>query len=114
MLTGELAALLATATLPVALPVEEGVSVTFNVALCPAGIVWPDDTPLALNPAPETLIFEIVRLLPPELVSVAGSVPLLPIATVPKFKLEVLAVRVAENALTVSTAALLVTLPAVF
>src|SRR5580704_9183184 len=100
--------------LPVALPVEDGVSVTFNVALCPAAIACPEDKPLALNPAPETLTFEIVTLLLPELVSVIGSVPLLPSATVPKFKLEAFAARLVDTALTVSIALPLVTLPAAF
>ena len=43
--------------------------------------------PLIVNPAPVTLAAEMVRLEPPELVSVSLSVLLLPTVTLPKLKL---------------------------
>ena len=110
---GELVALLPMVTLPVALPVEEGARVTFNVALCPAAIVCPEYTPLALKPAPETLTLEIVTPELPKLVTVADKVRLLPIVTLPKPKLDGLAARLVDAVLTVSTAPLLVTVPIV-
>jgi len=56
---GELVALLATATLPLALPDAAGAKVTLRVAVCPGVSVCPVDKPVASNPAPETLTFEI-------------------------------------------------------
>src|SRR5882762_9093002 len=52
MVAGELVALLATTTLPVALPVAGGANVTFIVADCPAANVVPAERLLELKPAP--------------------------------------------------------------
>jgi hypothetical protein len=45
---GEFVALLATVTLPVALPDAVGANVTASVALCPGAITCPVETPLTL------------------------------------------------------------------
>jgi len=98
-------------TLPVTLPVPAGAKTTFKVADCPGVTTNPADTPLALKPAPETLMFEMVTLELPEFVSVTGRVLLALVFTFPKFKLVGLALRRCVAAFTVSMAALLVTLP---
>jgi hypothetical protein len=87
MVVGELVALLVTATLPVTLPVAAGAKLTFKVAVCPGARVVPADTPLALKPAPETLMFEIATLELPEFWSVTGRVLLALVFTFPKLKL---------------------------
>jgi hypothetical protein len=68
--SGELVALLATETLPVALPAEDGEKVAVSVATCPGVRISPEETPLALKPAPETVTLEIVMLAFPAFVSV--------------------------------------------
>ncbi len=112
MESGEFVALLATATLPVALPVADGVNVAVSVAVCPGARMSPEETPDALNPAPETATPEIVMLEFPAFVSVTDCVPLLATFTLPKFIDDALELRSNVEAFTVSTAALLVTLPA--
>ena len=87
MVAGELVALLLTATLPVTLPVVPGAKVTFKVADCPGASVVPEDTPLALKPAPETETPEIETLEFPEFVSVIACELLEPVFTFPKLKL---------------------------
>ena len=89
--TGEFAALLVTLTLPVAPPVAAGAKVTFRVAASPGDKVIPDGIPLTLYPAPEMATLEIARLELPTLVSVTGSVLLLPTFTLLKFKVDALA-----------------------
>jgi hypothetical protein len=96
---GELAALLATVTLPLT-PVDvAGVNVTFMVAVCPGVRVCPVETPLAENPAPEMLTLETDTLEFPALVSVTPKVPLLPIATLAKLRLVALAASALEAVL---------------
>ncbi len=96
---GELAALLATVTLPLT-PVDvAGVNVTFIVAVCPGVRICPVETPLAENPAPEMLTFETDTLEFPALVNVTPKVPLLPIATLVKLRVVALAASVLEAAL---------------
>jgi hypothetical protein len=68
--SGEFVALLATVTLPVALPAAEGVNVAVKVAVCPAARISPEETPPAVKPAPETVTLETVMLALPALVSV--------------------------------------------
>jgi hypothetical protein len=111
--SGELVALLATETLPVALPAAAGVKLAVKVAVCPAARMSPEETPVALKPAPETATFEIVMLEFPAFVSVTLLVLLLDTFTLPKLKEDALELRSRDEALTVSTAALLVALPAV-
>ena len=113
MIAGELVALLVTETLPGRLPVAAGVSVTLKVAVCPGVRICPVETPLAVYPAPEMTTFEIVTLELPALVNVTLWTLLLPILTLPKFKVVTLGLSRNVAALTVSVAALLVVLPAV-
>ena len=108
---GELVALLATVTLPVTLPVAEGVKVTLRAAVCPGARICPVETPLAANPAPAIVTPNMVTSAFPALVNVTPKLPLLPMVTLVKSKLVVLAFRSNVAALTVSVAALLVTLP---
>ncbi len=81
-------------TLPVALPVAEGANCPLNVVFCPAARVSGTDKPMMLNPVPEALAAEMVTLAVPELLSVKVCVPLPPTSTLPKLKLEGLAVSV--------------------
>ena len=112
---GELVALLVTITLPGTSPVPEGAKVTFSVAVCPGVTICPDETPLAVYPAPEMLTFEIVTFEFPPLVKITGRMLLLPILTFEKFRLVWLALRInVAAAFTVSVAGLLVMLPALF
>ena len=113
MVVGEVVALLMTATLPVTLPVAAGAKVTFKVVVWPGVRVVPVGTPLALKPAPETLMFEIATLELPEFWRVTGRVLLALVFTFPKLKLVGLALSKYVAAFTVSVAVLLVTLPAV-
>jgi hypothetical protein len=64
-----------------------GANVTFKVAVCAGERVTGVVTPLALNPAPLTVICEIVMLELPALLNVAEFWLLLPTFTLPKLKL---------------------------
>ena len=110
--SGEFVALLATVTLPVTLPDAEGLNVAVSVAVWPALSIRPEETPLAVKPAPETVTPETVTVELPAFVSVTLSELLLETFTLPKLKDEELALRRSVEVLTVSVAALLVTLPA--
>jgi hypothetical protein len=114
MIAGELVALLATVTLPVAPTAAAGVNVTLSVAVCPGVSICPVETPPAVNPAPEMLIFETITIEFPALVNVTPKTLLLPVLTLAKFRLAVLALSSNFAAFTVSVAASLVTLPAPF
>ena len=72
------------AIFPLADPADCGVKVTLKVKLCPAPRVRGRLRPLMLNPVPVRVAWDTVTLEPPELVSVAFSVLLLPICTLPK------------------------------
>jgi hypothetical protein len=109
---GELVALLATVAVPGRLPVVDGVNVTFRVATCPGVNICPVETPLAAYPAPEMLTPETVTFEFPALVNVTGRMLLLPILTLAKFKLVVLALSKKVAAFTVRVATLLVVFPA--
>jgi len=87
IVVGELLALLAIVTLPVALPVDVGVRLTVNVTDCPAVKVVFDATPLALYPDPEAVTCEMVTLEFPVFVSVTFCELVLPTVTFPKLKL---------------------------
>jgi hypothetical protein len=107
-------ALLATLMLPVTLPPLAGSNVAANVELWPGAIMVPEDMPLALKPAPEMLMFEIVTLPVPEFVNMTVCMLAVDTATLPKLKLVALALRIEVGEFTVSTAALLVAVPAEF
>jgi len=64
-------------TLPLSAPPAVGLKTTVNDALCPEFKVRGKASPLRLNPA-LAVADEIVRLLPPELVSVAFKFVVLP------------------------------------
>ena len=112
IVSGEFVALLATVTLPVALPAAEGSNVAVKVAVCPGVRMSPVDTPLALKPAPAMLTFETVTLEFPALVKVTVLLLLVETFTLPKLKAEELALRSSVPELTVRVAELLVALPA--
>src|SRR5215467_580167 len=111
IVAGEFVASLVTDTLPVTLLAIVGAKATFKVAVWPTLRICPEDTPLALKPAPEMLTLEIVTLELPEFVSVTTSVLLAPVLTLPKLKLVGLALSRRVTAFTVRIAALLATLP---
>jgi hypothetical protein len=113
IVAGELVALLATATPPVTLPVDVGAKVTFKAADCPGARTVPEDTLLALKPAPEALAPDIVTLELPEFVRVTPRVLVAPVSILPKLKLAGLALSTRVEAFTVRVAELLVALPAV-
>jgi hypothetical protein len=104
--------LLATVTDPVTLPAPDGWKLTLTVAVCPGASTCPDDIPLAANPAPLTLSPESVTLPVPVFVRVAGKIAELPTFTLAKLKLLGFTESSRVEALTVSVAALLVTVPA--
>ena len=114
ILAGEFVALLETLTLPVALPALLGAKVTFNVAVCPAEIINPEDTPLTLKPGPDWLTLEIVTLELPVLVIVTESILLVLTFTLPKLRLDGLLLSRNVAAFTVNVATLLVALPTEF
>jgi hypothetical protein len=76
---------------PTALPVADGVNVTFSAAVCPGVNRVFAPTPLAMNPVPLTTTLEIVTFALPAFVSVTPSELALPNNTLPKSRLLVLA-----------------------
>jgi hypothetical protein len=112
MVSGEFVALLATETLPVTFPVPAGAKVAVKVAACPGARMVPEETPVALNPAPETVTLEIVTLEFPAFVSVTVLATSLDTFTLPKLKEDELGFRSRVDASTERIAALLWTLPA--
>ena len=66
-------------TLPLAAPLVVGANSTVNDVLWPAVNVKGRVSPLRLNPLPLAAAAEIVRLDPPEFVSVSDKLVLLPI-----------------------------------
>ena len=83
---GEPGALLVMSSVPLALPLDCGVKTTLNVLLAPAASVTGSVRPFMLKAAPETVAWLMVRLEPPELVSVSCNVLLLPVCTEPKLR----------------------------
>jgi hypothetical protein len=75
------------AKLPVTLPLALGENITLKLTLWPAVSVVGKAKPLRLNPEPVTLAEEIATLVPPELVRVSVSEPLLPVVTLPRLRL---------------------------
>lgn len=112
MVSGEFVALPATFTLPVTLPVAEGLNVAVNVAVCPALNISPVGTPLAEKPAPDRVTPEIVTVEVPALVSVTVWLLLLDTFTLPKLNADELELRIRVPEVIVRVAGLLVTLPA--
>jgi len=80
------AALLVNITLPATAAAVLGVKVAVNVALCPGFRVSPLDTPIALNPAPETLTPENIIVAVPVFDTVNGTAAVVPKSTLPKEK----------------------------
>ena len=76
-----------TVTLPLALAVDVGAKVTVKVEACPGVSVTGVVIPLSVKPVPLTATFEIVRAEPPVFVTVSESGWLVPVCTVPKFRL---------------------------
>ena len=74
-------------TLPLPEPVACGAKITLKVVLCPAASVVGMANPLKLNPEPLTAAWEIVRLVPPVLVTVSETDSWLPTVTLPKASL---------------------------
>ncbi len=109
---GEVVALLVTVTLaPVTVPPADGANLTFSVAVFPGVTIWPDETPLAVKPAPVMVTFDIVTFEFPALVKITDKVALLPTLTLGKFRLVWLALRISVAAFTAKVAALLVAVP---
>ena len=76
------------ATLPLADPLVGGANCTLRLFDCPADRVNGRLSPLKLYPLPLALAWLIVTLDPPDFVSVADSVWLVPFCTFPKARLE--------------------------
>jgi len=76
-----------TVTLPLALVPDVGAKVTVNVALCPAASVAGVEIPFSVKPVPLIATCEIVTAEPPVLVTVSDRAWLVPVCTVPKFRL---------------------------
>ncbi len=91
MVTGELAAVLATMTLPAIAPAVVGAKVTVTGSDCP-GLRVTFVAALADTPAPEKERAEIATLALPVFDNVRVAVAALPTETLPKFSLVVLAV----------------------
>ena len=87
MFTGVVVPSLTTARLPVCEPKAEGVKVALKVTVPPAATVAGRVSPLTEKPLPVTFACEMVTLVPPVLLNVSESVPLLPTWTLPKARL---------------------------
>lgn len=73
--------------LPLTAFADDGVKTASKVVLPPAAIVVDVERPVWLNPVPETVIWENVKVALPLFVRVMGCELLLPSATVPKLTL---------------------------
>src|SRR5437667_8878300 len=74
--------------LPLSVPPDGGLKLTFATTLWPAASVNGIVNPLIAKPLPFTIACETVRLDPPEFVSVADCVCVVPTGTLPKVMLE--------------------------
>lgn len=92
MVSGEPGALLATDTLPEAVPAAVGANLTVKDVVAP-GFSVDAVKPLTENPVPEDVAADTETFAVPELVSVTFTEPLLPIRTPPKLTLDGLAER---------------------
>jgi hypothetical protein len=84
-----------TDTPPLTLPVDKGVSVTLNEALCPGAKVSGALIPDMLNPVPLTVAAEIVAFTPPVFFTVSVCVWFCPTTTLVNARLAGVAVSVA-------------------
>jgi len=84
---GEPVAVLVNVTVPASLPAALGLKITLRVILCPAASVTGVFAPVSVNPAPLSLIWEIVTLALPELVTETLCVDDDPVFTFPKPRL---------------------------
>lgn len=91
MVSGEFGALLTIEIVPVALPPVVGANCAVKEVPCPAANVFGVASPLRLNPAPEVVAWEIVKLAEPLFVTVTVCDPVPPVATEPKATTEGLA-----------------------
>jgi len=66
--------LVTSAMFPLELPVDAGLNVTVNVALCEGASVIGKERPLTVKPLPVTVAWAIVRFDPPTLLSVSERV----------------------------------------
>jgi hypothetical protein len=89
---GEFGVSLVTVTLPESVPAADGANCTLKLVLAPAASVVGIARPLIVYPVPEITAWLIVAAEVPALESVIVCVPLLPTATLPKFKVDGLAV----------------------
>ena len=80
-------------TVPLKFPLAVGENFTLKLTLCPEARLTGKLKPLMLNPEPVICAAEIVRLDPPELVSVSAMVLGLPVCTLPKLRLAGLGVK---------------------
>jgi hypothetical protein len=87
IVSGDPGALLATETLPLALPAVVGENFTVKELVAP-GFKVPAENPLSEKPAPEALAADTETGAVPVLVSVTETDPVLPIRTLPKLMLE--------------------------
>ena len=110
IVAGEFEASLVTLTLPVTLLAAAGAKVALKLAVCPEVRTSPAGMPLAVKPAPAMMTLEMLILALPEFVKVTPKTLLLPTLTLPKLRVDVLAVSGPGGALTVRVTALLVTL----
>ncbi len=85
---GELGASLVSLTEPLTEPAEVGANTMFNVAFFPLLMVAGTERPSMLNPVPDTLACEIVRLAVPAFLRLIVCEFLLPVATLPKLALD--------------------------
>ena len=90
--------MLATVTLPLSVPPAMGENTTLNVRCCPAESVTGVPAPLNANPAPLSVIPEIVTLALPVFVTVTVCVEDDPAFTLPKARLALLKESVCEAA----------------
>lgn len=80
----EFDALLVIVTLPAALPEAVGTNIAFIVVVAPGLRMSPLEMPLTLNPAPETVTFEMETLFVPVLATVRAWLLADPTETFPK------------------------------
>src|SRR2546428_7245113 len=111
IVAGEFEASLVTLTLPVTLPEAAGAKVAPKLAVCPEVTTSPAGMPLAVKPAPAMMTLEMLILALPEFVKVTPKTLLLPTLTLPKLRVDGLAVSGPGGALTMRVTALLATLP---
>ena len=90
--------MLATDTLPLSVPAAVGEKTTAKLRCCPAESVTGVPAPLKANPAPLSVIVEIVTLALPVFVTVTDCVDEDPSFTLPKARLVLLNERVCDAA----------------